>query len=471
MKKRENVAFAIIVVFLLSVSSLNTHNQPQSITKGERVHVEESEDVISLLPDPHVAQSPTVIVNETSEYLNLLFKTTWGGMVNETFPNTDVETDDFCHDIETGENGAVYVIGSTRTPRGSIFESGNFFEFEIVLKYDSSLNLMWKRRNYNNTRGYAVAEHNGYVYTAGSIYSEGALFISDTFHDAHITKWGPGGNRLWSKKWGDMFEQYAIAVDVSEDSSVYVLVSDQNWRLIHLPDYYRSAVLKYNSAGRLLWNKTLDIWTFPEFGADIFVAESALVIDYSNFLSVLDLDGNELWNMTYTGDAVVDSNHVYVTRAQGSGIQIEKWNLDGANIWNSSFEQRTANGDLDNIYGIQLNMGSDESVFLHTGGYVSGFHYFTKWNSDGTFNWTSLVGTTEWPEPYHRMPVTSVSSWGISYFAMSLPDLDFHVYAYQIGEYSLPIPSAGLSLMFILGGAFGAVALVVITWVYRKRRL
>jgi len=403
-----------------------------------------------------------VLPPDPSTHIEPLFNASWGMQIEEVYPLSEGDAQDYTYDIEAGEDGAVYVVGRTSTGYEYYSATRNIFYSEVLLKYDSELNLLWKRKNVNRSRGYEVEVYKGNVYTAGSIRTE----KSDTArsnYDSYVTKWGPGGNRIWSAQWGDFLTQEAVGVAVDNDLSVYVLVGDVNWADPRYPDHFQSALLKYNSVGGLMWNKTLERVAYPPMG-DIYFTDDRLVLDYGGFFSVRDLEGNEQWNMTYHGAVKVESGNIYITRYGGHVLPIEKWSIDGVSIWNTTYSRQFVNGDYDTVQGVQVDLAKDGSIFvLSQVQFFQGF-ILTKVNSDGTLNWTKSIGDSDWP--YYVVPAMSVSSWGMSYFTLSIEE-DFHTYALPIDSYTLPKPGLALPIPIIIGG--GVVALVVLVWVYRKR--
>jgi len=408
---------------------------------------------------------------DPSTHLAHLFNNSWGMAINEVFPFHGGEADDICYDVEAGEDGAVYVVGRTYTGYEYYISTRNRFSSGVLLKYDSELNLLWKQKNVNNSRHYALDVHRGNIYTAGCIRVE--TTEPQYNWDSYVTKWGPGGNRIWSRQWGGSNEQEGVAVAAGADSSVYVLVSDFNRHDPTHSYYQQSALLKYNSAGNLVWNKTLDRALYTPHG-DIFVTGNKVILsDGGGFFSVRDVDGNEQWNMTYSGDMAVDTDHIYVSRLediQTTVLHIEKWTLNGTNIWNTSYSYQFVNGVFDNIPCAELGVDPDGSVYALTQGYFLHGFMLTKVNNDGSLNWTKTIGTSDWPLGGGWMPTMTVSSWGIAYFAMSIDD-DFHTFAHQIGEYTLPKPPLTLPVPLILGVG-GAVAVVAaIVWLRRRKGL
>ncbi len=405
---------------------------------------------------------------DPSTHMEPIFNNTWGMKINEIFPMAEGGAEDFVYDIATSGDGSVYVVGRTSTGYEYYSDTNNRYTSEILLKYDSELNLLWSRRNVDKSRGYDVEVHRGFVYTAGGIHNDGTDTERGNY-DSYVTKWGPDGNRIWSAQWGNLHTQEAVGVAVGDDSSVYVFVCEFNWHDPRYMDVDWTVLLKYDAGGRLLWNKTLDPILYPPYG-DIFVTHDRVILDYSGgFLSVRDLEGDEQWNMTIYGTMTCDSNHIYVTR-WAPGIQIEKWSLDAVSIWNTTFSKQFVNGANEMIWGRELDLAPDGSIFLLTQEYYRQGYSLNMFNSDGSQNWTKSIGNQDWPYPGGYLPVMTISSWGIAYFTMSI-EYDFHTFAFRLGEYSLPKPGPSLPVLLVLGSGGVVAAMGVLVWTYRKRSL
>ena len=407
------------------------------------------------------------VARDPSSTLEPLFNATWDQDVSEVLPSVEEDGIDLPRDITTGDDGAVYVVGTSTSPYDVYLETGLIFRHEVLLKYDSELNLLWCQKNINMSNGFDVTVSGGYVYTGGSIKIQN----DNTQDDVYITKWTPDGTRVWSAQWGGYGWQAASSLTVGTDNSVYVLAQD--WH--HDYDADESSLLKFNSAGTLLWNKTIHPNTLAGL-SDIYYANDLLILSYysDGFISVRNLNGNELYNISYLGQCITYySDYIYLYN-QRPTHQIEKWSLTQESIWNASFSRSFSNGDPDPLFVYDIGISPEGDVFVYSASpHLSEETYFTKFNNDGTHNWTKSIGKENWKQ--YSYPPMCVSPWGVAYFAPGevLEERTvFSVYAYALGEYTLPKPVQDIlnpvPIMLVAGG--GVIALIIIVGVLRRRR-
>ncbi|MCH7472046.1 hypothetical protein IIA79_03735 [bacterium] len=156
---------------------------------------------------------------------------TWGGKGIETAFAIDVD-----------DSGSVYVGVQSHG-----YRTGG--EDVLLLKYNSAGNLQWKKTWGGNSddTAYAIAAGGKSVYVAGGTMSYGA----DNY-DVLLLKYDSTGNLLWTKTWGGDGSEYAHAVTVGEDGSVYLAGNTESYGAGRVD----VLLLKYDSSGNLLVAKT-----------------------------------------------------------------------------------------------------------------------------------------------------------------------------------------------------------------------
>ncbi len=128
---------------------------------------------------------------------NIVKQQTWGG--------TGVET---LSDMAVAADGSVYLVGSTNSTGAGSFD-------QLVLKFDSTGNLVWQRTWGGVKRDFAIGagvDPAGNIYVAGETNSTGGGSF-----DATLLKFDPAGTLLRQRAWGGAGIDFLW--DVSVDAS------------------------------------------------------------------------------------------------------------------------------------------------------------------------------------------------------------------------------------------------------------
>ncbi|MEZ6192470.1 MAG: SBBP repeat-containing protein [Phycisphaerales bacterium] len=152
--------------------------------------------------------------------------------------------------------------------------------------------MLWHRQADMRNRAIALDSH-GNIYTGGSTSS--GLYADKPFErsDAVVIKYGPQGDELWGRQFGDTYfydSVNSIALDGSDNVYVggYTMGDSYNVR----DDAY---LMKYDPSGVKLWYKQIDS-NAGDSGNDV----------------VIDHDGNAYLSGTTYGDlAGINENHNY----------------------------------------------------------------------------------------------------------------------------------------------------------------
>lgn len=244
---------------------------------------------------------------------------------------------------------------------GRISESGNYDM--ITLRYSSSGNVLFNRR-FNGSLslddiGLAVTTDN-----SRNVYVAGYANYSGSNSDYILIKYGPSGNTIWGRYYGNGNNQFDYAVSVLVDNSDNVIVSGNT-------DTYQNrdiTTLKFTSDGNMIWNRT-----------------------YSK---------SQLSGDNAAGMKLDDRNNIYISYRSYDTIpyhNIIKYDSSGTQLLvfeNSYVEYNTkfffTLDDFDNLYSV-----SARDTTLNK--FDSSYRYLsiTKFNSTGSLIYDSIYGNGE----------------------------------------------------------------------------
>ena len=194
-----------------------------------------------------------------------------------------------------------------------------------------------------------------------AIDGSGNIFITGTTtclgaggQDVLLLKYDSFGNLLWEKTWGGTNYDYGKAIAIDGSGNVYLTGTTDSYGGIF--------VLKYNSFGNLLWERTWGGWG-SEFGSGIAL--------------------DNMGNIFITG----------ITTSYGVGdrdILVLKYNSDGNLLWNTTY------GGFNEEWGIGIAVDISGNMFITglTESYGAGEWdmLLLKYDSSGTLLWNTTWG-------------------------------------------------------------------------------
>jgi hypothetical protein len=172
----------------------------------------------------------------------------------------------------------------------------------------------------NDDAGSSVAiDRNGNIYIAGSTNSVGA-----GNSDVLLLKYDNSGNLLWAKTWGGGSDEQGARVAVDTGGNVYVA----GWTNTFTAGWFDAFILKFDSKGSLIWNKTWGGSSFDrahdisfDNSGNIYVACEAYSYGNACAATVLKFNSNGdfLWSRTWDGS---DAGTVYDA---SYGIEVDSY--------------------------------------------------------------------------------------------------------------------------------------------------
>jgi len=195
-------------------------------------------------------------------------------------------------------NGGYIVLGYTQS-----LGDGNSDVY--LIKIDTNGSVIW-----NKTYGSLQSEM-GYSIQA---INEGGYIIAGTTHsiehgfDVYLMKTDAGGNQVWNKSYGLDLKNIDCGYSVQVTSNGgYIIVGRTNSSRKDENDLYDVLLLKTDSEGGLIWNKTYGgdrsdsgrwVQETNDRGYIIAGETRSFSEDYDVFLLKVDTDGNEVWSRT-----------------------------------------------------------------------------------------------------------------------------------------------------------------------------
>jgi hypothetical protein len=341
-----------------------------SLDIGRKVYVSDSNIYVAGITGS-VWQNAAIL--KFDSYCNLVWSKFWG------CPDYPGGYDNMNDLFVVGDD--IYCVGDTE------FGWGNPRLF--LQRYDTEGDLKWTRfwgpRGYNvHTISRGITVSGSDIYVAG--YTERAPG-ADSPWDALIMRYDTSGDLIWSRTWGGAGHEFAYGISVL-GNDVYVVGYTNSYGA----GEYDIFLLKYDSAGNLIWYKT---WGGSEedlgyeiciSNGHIYVAGTTKSFGASGYDAVTlktDLSGNPIWYETWGGtaediarDLHVLGNEIYVvgdTTSFGSGER------DIFLLKRAAFQYHFRISPFGNIFHVDI----DRSGWMN--GYMTG----------GYADWNPLLGKIE----------------------------------------------------------------------------
>ncbi|QJB28666.1 Calx-beta domain-containing protein [Limnospira fusiformis] len=282
--------------------------------------------------------------------------------------------------LTTGRDGSIYVAGYTSGNLDGQRNNGSGDAF--ITKYQPDGTKAWTRLLGTSSWDEAHAlttGRDGSIYVAG--YTNGNLDgqRNSGWVDAFITKYHPDGTKDWTRLLGTSRSDKAYALTTGSDGSIYVAGS--TWGNL---DGQRNSggsdafITRFQPNGTKAWTRLLGTRGWDE--------ANALTTGRDGSIYVAGRTQGDLDGQTNSG-----SSDAFITRFQPNGTK--DWTrLLGTSVRDGG--QTLTTGSDGSIYVAGWTQGNLDGQ-TNSGG---GDAFITKYQPNGTKDWTRLLGTRGWGE-------------------------------------------------------------------------
>jgi len=343
-------------------------------------------------------------------------------------------SEDYASSISSTSDGYIYLVGHTDSDLDGKINSGN--EDAYIVKYNAYGYKLWTNLiggAGSDTARSVSSSSGGSIYTVGFTENNLDAQINSGGFDTFITKFNPDGSKSWTKLIGGSGQDYGWSSSITNDQSIYI-VGDTDSNLDGQANRGEADafITKFNPDGSKLWTKLIGGastdgahsvstasdgsiyivgYTFSNLegqknggGSDAFLAK----FNSNGSMAWLKLNGGPAeeygWSVSTAYDGSIymvgttDGNIDGQTSNGESDAFITKFNSDGSKAWTKLI------GGTSGDYGLSSSTTSDGSVYLagYTDGNIDGQInnsenndiFITKFSSNGTKEWTKLLGYT-----------------------------------------------------------------------------
>lgn len=283
------------------------------------------------------------------------------------------------HDIEQTADGGYIATGSLEP---EYFDSIPYTSTQVwVVKIDMNSNIEWERTfggsSYEGGNAIIPTSDGGYMVAGFTFSSDGDVSEFHGVVDYWILKINSNGDLLWEKTLGGSDGE--VAYDIMETSDGNFVVAGKTSSLdgdvlgFHIPYYYGDDywIVKLNPEGEILWSKCYGGYAYDIPGSIMETKEGNYVIaGYTN-----SIDGD------------ITINH-------GSyDAWVIKIQPDGDLIWQKTY----GSGPEDYAFSIVEDENNDLVFAGHSRSNYTGFHggfdyWMVKLNKNGKIKWSRVFG-------------------------------------------------------------------------------
>jgi RHS repeat-associated protein len=235
---------------------------------------------------------------------NLLWARTWGG-----------SSDESANGVLVGGDGSVYVVGGTQS-----FGAG-WYDV-LILKFDSSGNLIWARTWGGGS--YDVG-HDLSLDTNGNLEIAAEAYGFCPGSCALLLTMSTSGDILATRAWKGP-ATYDAAYSLTVDANGNTILAGISWDYSVSPEHNTILILKYDSQGNLVWSRNWagpggdELWGTKTIRTDtqgnIYFAGRTTIVrgssDFDVLLAKIDPNGNLLWAQKWGGTGYDTANALWL---------------------------------------------------------------------------------------------------------------------------------------------------------------
>lgn len=278
--------------------------------------------------------------------------------------------------------------------------------FSISNVKAETIDLNWQKNyggdNYDYFKSIAKTNDGGYV-AVGRIFSQSFTGItSNGLGDAIIVKYNSAGEIVWQKNYGGNSHDSFNSVVATSDGSYVAVGYIQSTNITGMPNagFENAIIVKYNSAGEIVWKKVYGGNKNEQFFSIAITSDEGFIV--AGFTSSTNIAG--------------------ITNNGTNDFLLVKYNSAGELVWQKSY----GGSEIDNLTSVITTsdggfaaVGTSESTNLSeitNNGERDGI--IVKYNSTGEVEWQKNYGGYE-NEEFSSIAITSDGGFIVTGFISS----------------------------------------------------
>jgi len=263
--------------------------------------------------------------------------------------------------VKLDSSGNIYVCGFSLI-------SGLGYQ-ALITKYNSSGVFQWARTIGNNS-GLPDIASSVDIDSSGNVYIVGSFMpYSPNYDDLFIIKFDSSGNQLWQKSYDDGQRTVGTSIKLDSSNNIYCCGT----RNVFGSSNYQAILMKCNSAGAILWQKSLDS-AYTDNGQSVILDNAGYVYicgyttgvtPGTSFIAKYDTSGNLIWQRVLSGASgsglksltFDSSNNIYAvgTGDTANSALLVKYNSSGVLQWQRTLKLSSGNNNSFNAVKIDSN--------------------------------------------------------------------------------------------------------------------